>query len=64
MVLNKKNLQISDFCSALPSLLVDLLDKILPILTATEGTESTEKYQIIKSFLKLRGKKRLFLTQK
>ena len=30
---NKNFFQFSDFCSALQSFLVDLLDKILPILT-------------------------------
>jgi len=33
MVRNKKKFQISDFSSQLPTLLVDFLDKILPILT-------------------------------
>jgi hypothetical protein len=42
---NKKILQISDFSFQLPSLLVDFLEKIFPILSATEGTGNAEKYQ-------------------
>ena len=33
VVWNKKKLQISDFCFQLQAVLVDLLEKILPILT-------------------------------
>jgi len=69
VVWNKNFFQISNFCSALPSLLVEKFTQlktqhskyktniaivfgrkiadILPILSATEGTESEEKYQII-----------------
>jgi len=34
VVSNKKFFRFSDFCFQLPSLLIDLLEKILPILTA------------------------------
>jgi hypothetical protein len=40
---NKKIFKISDFSFQLPSVLIDFLEKILPILSATEGTEHTEK---------------------
>jgi len=45
MAWNKKNFQFSDFCFQIPAHLIDLLEKILPILSATEGTEITEKLQ-------------------
>jgi len=44
MVWNKKIFKLFYFSFQLPAHLVDFLDKILPILSATEDTE---KYQII-----------------
>jgi len=44
LVWNKKIFKLFYFYFQLPSFLIDLLDKILPILTATEGTEHKEKW--------------------
>ena len=42
VVWNKKFFKISDFCFQLPSLLVDLLEKILPIPTPSESHRSKD----------------------
>jgi len=70
VVWNKKIFKLFYFYFQLPSLLVDFLDKILPISTAKKTTINheltrinTRKYQIIKSFSKFQVKKS-FLPRK
>ena len=46
VVWNKKIFKFFYFCFQLPSLLVEFLDKILPILTATEDTKEITQTQI------------------
>ena len=71
LVWNKKIFKLFYFCFQLPTVLIDFLGKILPILTPKKTTINheltrinTKKYQIIKSFSKLHSKRNAFSAQK